>query len=134
MLKEYKKAICLTSLTITMLLIPLLNISFAEMNSKGERTHSAKIIFSKSETGDLSALIIHYTSDGSSPKSGWTKCDIIDSDIVKIYSQKIKDQERIEGYFIATYIKIEKDKDSPILKHKGELLRIEPWNPEFLID
>jgi len=134
MSQNYKKAIYLTSLTITMLLIPLLNIACAEINSKGEKTHTAKIIFSKSETGNLRALIIYYTSEGHSPRSGWTTCDIIDSDIVKIYSQKLRDQERIEGYFIATYRKIEKDKDSPILRYKGELLRIKHWNPEFIND
>lgn len=134
MLKKYKKAISLISLTITMLVILLLNIACAETNSKGERTHTAKIIFSKSETGNLRAVIIHYASDGHSPKSGWTTCDIIDSHIVKIYSQKLRDQERIEGYFTATYKKIEKDKSTPILRYKGELLKIEPWDPEFIND
>ncbi len=107
-----------------------LNIACADLDSK--RTNTAKIIFSKNETGNLRALIIDYNSKGAYPKSGWTTCDIIDSDIVKTYSEKLKNQEKIEGYFIATYRKIEKDKDSPILRYKGELIKIEPWNPEFI--
>ena len=106
MSQNYKKAIYLTSLTITMLLIPLLNIACAEINSKGEKTHTAKIIFSESETGNLGALIIRYTSEGYRPRSGWITCDIIDPDIVKIYSEKLKNQEknRIESITVTQWI------------------------------
>jgi len=101
---------------------------------KDERTHTVKIIFSKNETGNLRAVIIPYDSDGSHPKSGWITSDIINDDIVKLYSEKLKNEKKIEGYFTATYRKIEKDKNSPILQYKGELIKIEPWNPEFIKD
>ncbi len=135
MLKKLAKIkIFIICFTVAILSLQMLSVIYAESNPKDEITHTAKIIFSESETGNLSALIIRYTSEGYRPRSGWITCDIIDPDIVKIYSEKLKNQEKIEGYFTATYKKIEKDKSTPILRYKGELLKIEPWDPPFIKD
>jgi hypothetical protein len=109
-----------------------LSLAYAESSLKEVIKDTAKVTFFKNKAGNLKATIIPYTSQGSYPKSGWITCEIIHPDIVKIYSEKLKNQKESEGYFIATYRKIEVDKNSVILHYWGELLKIEPWNPPFL--
>lgn len=135
MLKTRQIQFFIIFLAIAFLPLQLFNCVYAEFPPKKDETiRTVKIIFSKNETGQLTALIIPHTLDGHYPKSGWIHCDIIATDIGKIYSEKLKNQEKIEGYFIATYRKIEKDKSIGILRYKGELIKLEPWNPEFIKD
>lgn len=120
-------------LAITLISLQLLNSAYAESTSLDEIIGTVKIIFSKNETGELTALIIPYTSDGHYPKSGWIYCETIAADVSKTYFEKFRVLEKVEDYFIATYRKIEKDKSISILRYKGELIKIEPWNPDFIM-
>ena len=124
--------IFIISFTVTILSLQILSLAYAESSLKEVIKDTAKVTFFKNKAGNLKATIIPYTSQGSYPKSGWITCEIIHPDIVKIYSEKLKNQKESEGYFIATYRKIEVDKNSVILHYWGELLKIEPWNPPFL--
>jgi len=132
--KITKNKILIICFAITTLSPQILNIIYAESSSEDHITRTAKITFFKNEEDSLEANIIPYTSDGYRPKSGLITCEIIDSDITRIYYKKLKNQKKIEGYFVATYKKIEKDKSTLILRFKGELLKIEPWDPPFIED
>lgn len=131
MLKKYLKLKTIISITFIFLQI-LFNFSYAKNISKEEVTHTAKITFFKTKTGNINAKIIPYNSNGSYPKSGWITCHIISSDIIKTFSEKIKSNDKFEDYFIATYKIIEKDTTTPILAYKGELLKLKNWNPTFI--
>ncbi|MCK9573486.1 MAG: hypothetical protein M0R20_03680 [Candidatus Omnitrophica bacterium] len=117
---------------LVVLFSQILTAACAEPVSKDVITHTAKIIFFKNKTNNLTATIIPYTHEGSYPKSGWITCEIIDNCIAEIYSEKLKSKAQVEGFFLATYKKIGEDKNSMVLHYKGELLKIEPWNPPFL--
>lgn len=98
---------------------------------KATITRTAKVRFFRNKTGNLAALIIPYTLEGSYPRSGWITCDVIDKKIAEVYAAKIGSGGQFEGYFTATYKKTEENKTSPILHYKGELLKLEPWSPPF---
>lgn len=132
-MKMLKISQFLIVLAISLISLQLLNSAYAESTLQNEISDTVKIIFSKNEMGELTALIIPYTLDGHYPKSGWIHCEPIAADISIIYSDKLKIQEKIEDYFIATYRKIEKDTSIGILRYKGELIKIEPWNPDFIM-
>ena len=98
--------IFILSFTVTILSLQILSLAYAESSLKEVIKDTAKVTFFKNKAGNLKATIIPYTSQGSYPKSGWITCEIIHPDIVKIYSEKLKNQKESEGYFIATYRKI----------------------------
>ncbi|MFN4152254.1 MAG: hypothetical protein ACK4IX_15030, partial [Candidatus Sericytochromatia bacterium] len=110
----------------------IFNFSYAQNILNEDITHSAKITFFKTKSGVINATIIPYNSSGSYPRSGWTTCNIISTDILKKISEKFKNTNNFEGYFIATYKKTQKDTSVPILSYKGELLKIKNWSPSFI--
>ncbi|MCX5850316.1 MAG: hypothetical protein NTW65_12855 [Deltaproteobacteria bacterium] len=132
MLRRDIKTKILILLVSVILSFQIISNSYAGIFSGRTIKYTAKITFFKNKAGELMAEIIPTTPDGYYPRSGWTVCEVIASDIKKIYSEKVKDVKRIEGYFVVTYKIIEKDKHSIILMYKGELLKIEPWNPPFI--
>jgi hypothetical protein len=133
MLRKCKKLkIAMFSFAIIILSLQLSDFAWPESVTNEQFTHTAEIIFNRNQTGLLTATIIPYASDGSYARSGWIDCEIIDADIVRIYSEKLKSRDEFRGYFIATYKKLEENRKSLILRYKGELLRIEPWNPSFI--
>ncbi len=116
---------------VAVLLCGSLSATGKEPLEEGIITQTAKVLFFKNATGNLSAIIIPSTSDGSYPRSGRITCNVIDKKIAETYAGKIAGNREFEGYFTATYKKTEEDKKSPILHYKGELLKLEPWNPPF---
>lgn len=133
MLKKYKQVrIVIFSLAIAILSLQTLSVALAESVTHEEVTHTAEIIFNKNHTGLLAAAVLPYASDGSYARSGWIDCDIIAAEIVKTYSEELRGRDEFRGYFTATYKKLEEDKKSAILRYKGELLELEPWNAPFI--
>jgi hypothetical protein len=126
------------SKSITLLLIAVLSLpvmyayASSGIDSGRERKHTAKITFFRDMTGNMMAEIIPVDTEGYSPRTGWTICEIMSSDIRNLYSERIKNVKRFKGYYLVTYRIIERDPESIILRYKGELVKIEPWLPPFI--
>lgn len=115
-----------------MLMLPVMGYCAAVIESGKQLRHTARITFYKNSSGELLAEIVPTSYRGDYARSGWTVCEVIAWDIKNKYTEKIRDLKRFKGYFVVTYRIIEKDKDSVFTVYKGELLKIEPWNPPFV--
>ena len=122
----------INSILVTVLLLSLAAGSSAGDGFGKEIKRTAKITFFTNHAGELTAEIVPVNFDGHFPRSGWIVCEKMSSDIRNTYSEKIKKVKSLEGYYRVTYKIIQKDPKSIILKYKGELIRIEPWDPPFM--
>jgi|GEM_PF-3515549 len=93
--------------------------------------HTAKITFFKNSAGEVMAEIIPVSANGYYSRSGWTQCEIMPDEIRNLYLQKLANQKRVQGYFVVTYIILDKEKFSVTPVFRGELLEIETWQPSF---
>lgn len=132
MIKKIIQNKIIASLFIAAFFLPAMSACAASgIDSDREVKHTAKITFFKNRSGELMAEIIPVNAEGTSPRSGWTICEEMSSEIRRAYAGRIQHVKRIRGYFLVTYRIIEKDKDSLFLMYKGELLKLEPWKPTF---
>lgn len=90
---------------------------------------SAKVKFSI-EPNKVIALIIPHTENGSYPRSGWTEC-VVTGKLAADVRSRYPGKKEAEAFFRVQYRKLEKDKQSPILRYRGELLRLQPWSANF---
>jgi hypothetical protein len=132
MLERDLKIKIIISLVSLILMLPVMGYCAAVIESGKQLKHTARITFFKNSSGDLMAEIIPTSSRGNYARSGCTICEVIASDIKEKYTEKIRNLKRFKGYFVATYRIIEKDKHSVVRIYKGELLKIESWNPPFI--
>jgi hypothetical protein len=131
MIQKTVKNKIIISLVMAIFLSPAMAESSSGIGSGKEIKHTAKITFFRNMAGNLMAEIIPVDTEGYSPRTGWTICEMMSSDIQNIYSERIKNVKRVKGYFWVTYKIIEKDPESIFLRYKGELIKIEPWVPPF---
>jgi len=132
MLERNLKIKIIISLVSLMLMLPVMGYCATVIESGKQLRHTAKITFYKNSSGDLLAEIIPTSTKGDYARSSWTVCEVIAWDIKNKYTEKISNLKRFKGYFIVTYRIIEKDKHSIFTVYKGELLKLEPWNPSFI--
>jgi hypothetical protein len=95
---------------------------------------TAKVVFSRDAHGEVQALVVPLTEDGSFPRSGWILCTLEDPVSREASLPELAGNERSEGYFRVRYRVLGEDHSTPVLQYRGVIEQLEPWNPRFLSD